>query len=101
MSQTIRPLQNHLVIEKLDDKLETRAGIKLVKLVKSEPCIAKVLAVGPGEYDEDGNLHRAGVEVGDIIAYLRPMAKTFNVDNKKVTMLKFSGILGKVKNYRG
>ena len=101
MGKTIRPLQNHLVIEKIDDKLETRAGIKLVKLVKSEPCIGKVLAVGPGEYDDEGNLHKPGVEVGDIIAYLRPMAKTFDIDNEKVTMLKFSGVLGKVKNYRG
>ena len=97
MTINVKPLHNYLVIEKLDDKVTTPGGIALVRTPKHEPCIAKVLAIGPGTYDEEEVFRPVGVEVGDHIAYLRPYAKTFKIDNEKVVMLKYTGVLGKVK----
>lgn len=93
----IRPLHNYLVIEKVDDQLTSSGGIQLIRADPLIPCIAKVLAVGPGGRDENDKLRTCGVEVGDTIAYLRPEAKTFKIDNEDITMLRGSGVLGKVK----
>lgn len=93
----IRPLSNYLVIKKIDDRLVSPGGINLIKIDKTQACIAKVLAVGPGVFDEEENLKTCGVEVGDTIAYLRPEAKTFKIDNEDITMLRGSGVLGKLK----
>lgn len=93
----IKPLSNYLVIEKIDDRLVSPGGIKLIRIDKTQACIAKVLAVGPGFLDEKENFRTCGVEVGDTIAYLRPEAKTFKIDNENITMLRGSGVLGKLK----
>lgn len=92
----VKPLQNYIVIEKIDDKLSSPGGIDLIRIDNSAPCIGKVLAIGPGRYDEEGVLRTCGVDVGDIIAYLRPEAKTFDINHEDVTMLRASGVLGKV-----
>lgn len=93
----IRPLHNYLVIEKIDDRLVSKGGIKLIRIDKTQACIARVLAIGPGGLDENDKFKTCGVEVGDTIAYLRPEAKTFKIDNENITMLKGSGVLGKLK----
>jgi chaperonin GroES len=97
MPKNIKPLHNYVVIEKIDDKTKSEGGIHFIRTPKHEPCIAKVIAVGPGIYDDENVFHSPGIEPGDHIAYLRPFAKTFEIDNEYVVMLKFTGILGKVK----
>ena len=49
----IKPLHNYIVIEKIDDKDISSGGIHLIRAPKNQPCIAKVLAVGPGVLDEE------------------------------------------------
>lgn len=94
---TVRPLQNYLIIEKVEDEMISPGGIHRVRPDKKKPCVAKVLAIGPGVYDEENILRTCGVEVGDTILYLRPEAKTFDIDDEDVTMLRGSGVLGKLK----
>ena len=100
MPKTVKPLHNYLVIEKVEDKDVSAGGIHLIRAPKNQPCVAKVLAVGPGVYDDDEEVFReSGIEVGDYVAYLKPYAKTFDIDNEDIVMLKYQGVLGKVKRW--
>ena len=97
MTKTVRPLHNYVVIEKVEDKDVSAGGIHLIRAPKDQPCIGKVIAVGPGVMDEEEIFREVGIDVGDHIAYLKPYAKTFDIDNEYVTMVKYQGVLGKVK----
>lgn len=92
----VRPLHNYLIIEKIDDVKVSEGGVQLVRADPLQPKTGKVLAIGPGVLDDEDNLVTCGVEVGDIIAYLNPEAKTFEIDNEKFTMLRGGGVVGKI-----
>lgn len=91
---TLRPRNNILVIEKEEDQNVSRGGIIRTKVDKKQASVAKVLAVGPGSYDEEGVYHTCGVKVGDRIAYDINNQKTFRINGEDVVLLKAEGIFG-------
>ncbi|MCJ7738305.1 MAG: co-chaperone GroES, partial [Anaerolineae bacterium] len=56
MAHNIKPLADRVVVEPLDDDVQTFAGGQLVlpDTAKEKPQQGRVLAVGPGRLDDDG-----------------------------------------------
>jgi chaperonin GroES len=52
----LQPLGDRLIVEVLEDELETVSGIVLPDTAKEKPQRGKVLAVGPGSRNERGEL---------------------------------------------
>lgn len=90
----LKPLHNIIVIEKIAKSETTPAGIVLIGTGDKTTRIGKVLAVGPGVFDEKGKLRPCGVEIGDRIAYNKDHVKDFKIDGETVTCLQAAGILG-------
>ena len=51
----LQPLGDRLIVEVLDEEETTFSGIVLPDTAKEKPQRGKVLAVGPGSRDENGN----------------------------------------------
>jgi chaperonin GroES len=67
----LRPLGDRVVIETLEEDQMTASGIVLPETAKEKPQRGKVLAVGPGARNKDGNLVPMDVKVGDIVIFAK------------------------------
>jgi chaperonin GroES len=61
---------------------------------KEKPQEGKVLAVGPGQKDEDGKRLPMDVKVGDRVLYAKYAGTEVKLEDKKVLILKETDILG-------
>src|SRR4051794_41857300 len=65
----LQPLGDRLIVEVLDEEETTVSGIVLPDTAKEKPQRGKVLAVGPGARDEDGEYIKMDLEEGDEIIF--------------------------------
>ncbi len=95
MSINIKPLGDRVIVEPLEEEVQTFAGGKLVlpDTAKEKPQQGKILAVGPGRRDEDGDRIPMDVKVGDTVIYAKYSGTTFKTQEKEILILKESDIL--------
>ncbi len=91
----IQPLLDRVVLEKLEIEKKTASGIVLSD-VKEKPSMAKVLAVGPGKY-ENGNLIPVGISVGETVVYKQYATTEIKIDGKEYLIVESKDILAIVK----
>ena len=64
----LRPLADRVIVEPLDQEEKTAGGILLPETAKEKPQEGKVVAAGPGRWDEDGKKRlEMEVAVGDTV----------------------------------
>jgi len=90
---TLKPLGNRVVIEPLEQDEVTAGGIVLPETAKEKPQKGTILAVGPGDRDDDGKRIALDVKVGDVVLYAKYSGTEIKVDGKKLLILRESDIL--------
>jgi chaperonin GroES len=98
MALKLRPLADRVVVEPIDRE-ETFAGGELVlpETAKEKPQQGRILAIGPGCRDEDGDRIALDVKVDDIVLFAKYAGTEIKVDDKKLLILKESDILAVVE----
>jgi chaperonin GroES len=92
----IKPLADRVVVEPLEEEVQTFASGQLVlpDTAKEKPQQGKVLAVGPGRLDEDGDRIPMEVKVGDTVVYAKYSGTTFKTeDSNEILFMRESDIL--------
>lgn len=100
MSVDLKPLGDRVIVEPLEEEVQTFAGGQLIlpDTAKEKPQQGKVLAVGPGRRDEEGKRIPMEVKVGDVVVYAKYSGTTFKTrDGKELLILKESDILAIVE----
>ena len=69
MSVNIKPLEDKIVVQASEAEATTASGLVIPDTAKEKPQEGKVLAVGPGRFDEDGARVPLDVAIGDIVIY--------------------------------
>ena len=70
VSVTIKPLEDRILVQPLDAEQTTASGLVIPDTAKEKPQEGKVLAVGPGRFDENGDKRiPLDIKVGDIVIY--------------------------------
>jgi len=96
MALNIKPLDDRVVVEPLEEEEVTFAGGQLVlpDTAKEKPQQGKVLAVGPGRLDEDGERIPMEVKVGDTVVFAKYSGTTFKTKGgQEILFMKESDIL--------
>ena len=66
----IKPLEDRVVVQANEAETTTASGLVIPDTAKEKPQEGKVLAVGPGRFDEDGEKRiPLDVHVGDTVLY--------------------------------
>jgi len=92
----LQPLGDRVIVEVLDEEETTISGIVLPDTAKEKPQKGKVLAVGPGARDEDGDYIKMDVDEGDIVIFSKYGGTEIKVGAEEVLILRESDILAKV-----
>jgi len=67
----LKPLGDRIVVQpKEEDEARTASGLVIPDTAKEKPQLGQVLAVGPGQWNEDGDERvPLDVAVGDLVFY--------------------------------
>lgn len=92
--QKLRPLADRIIVEPSERDEMTTSGLLLPETAKEKPQEGKVLAVGPGRWDESGKKRLPlEVAVNDIVIFAKYSGTDFKLDDKKVLILTEKDIL--------
>ena len=94
MSIAIKPLGNRVVVEPIEQEEVTSGGIVLPETAKEKPQKGTVLAIGPGDRDDDGKRIPMDVKEGDTVLFAKYSGTEIKLDDKKVLILRESDLLG-------
>ena len=92
----LQPLGDRLIVEVLDEEAITASGIVLPDTAQEKPQRGKVLSVGPGPRDEDGEHIKMDVAEGDEVIFSKYGGTEIKVGADEVLILRESDILAKV-----
>src|SRR3954451_24107109 len=95
-SMDLKPLGDRLIVEVLDEEETTVSGIVLPDTAKEKPQRGRVLAVGPGARDEDGEYIKMDLEEGDEIIFSKYGGTEIKLGTDEVLILRESDVLAKV-----
>ncbi len=90
---TIRPLYDRVVVRRLENETVSRGGIVIPDSATEKPNQGEVLAVGPGNRLETGELQPLTVKVGDRVLFGKYSSTELKIDDEEVLVIKESDIL--------
>lgn len=93
----IRPLDDRVVIERLEAEEKTAGGIVLPDTAKEKPSKGKVVAVGDGRLLEGGKRAPISVKKGDSVYFSKYAGTEITIDGKEYLIMKESDILAKIE----
>ncbi len=93
----LRPLGDRVVIEPTPREEMTKSGIVLPDTAKEKPQEGKVIAVGPGAFDNDGKRMAIDVKSGDKVLYAKYAGTEFKIDGEELLIVSQKDILAIVE----
>ena len=93
----IKPLDDRVVLEVLEQAEKTRGGIFLPETAKEKPQQAKVVAAGPGRILENGERGAMAVKKGDVVIFAKYSGTEVEVDGKELLIMRESDLLAVVQ----
>ncbi len=95
--RTLKPLQDKVIVQKLEAQEKTAGGILLPDSAKEKPQEGKVVAVGPGAIDDKGQRKQVDVKEGDIVLYAKYSGTEVKLDGEEYLIIAERDILAVVK----
>ena len=95
-STKLRPLQDRVLIRRVEPEAKTAGGIFIPDTAQEKPMEGEVIAVGPGVRDEDGKLQPLDVKSGDRVLFGKWSGTEIKIDGEDLVVMKETDIMGVV-----
>ena len=92
MSVSIKPLEDRVLVQPLEAEQTTASGLVIPDTAKEKPQEGKVLAVGPGRF-EDGTRIPLDISEGDIVVYSKYGGTEVKYDGQECLILSARDVL--------
>jgi chaperonin GroES len=93
----IRPLQDRVIVKRVEEKEKTKGGIIIPDTAKEKPIEGKVIAVGKGKVREDGKIQPLDVKKGDRILFGKYAGTEIQVEGEEHLIMREDDILGVIE----
>lgn len=90
----IRPLQDKVIVKRLEEEAKTKGGIIIPDTAKEKPMEGLVIAVGKGKTADDGKLIKPDVKAGDRILFGKYSGSEVKIDGDELLIMREDDILG-------
>jgi chaperonin GroES len=91
------PLNDRVLVKRLEEAQVTKGGIFIPDTAKEKPVEGKVIAVGPGKVNDQGNRMPLNVKEGDRILFGRYAGSEIKVEGEDYLMMREDDILAIVE----
>ena len=98
MSTKIRPLQDRIIVKRVQEEEKTKGGIIIPDTAKEKPIEGKVIAVGNGKVQEDGKVRPLDVKAGDRILFSKYAGTEIKIDGDEHLIMREEDILGVIED---
>ena len=90
----VKPLQDRVLIERLEEETKTAGGIIIPDSNKEKPVQGKVISVGTGYRNQDGSTSSLEVKAGDVVLFGKYSGTEVKVEGKDLLIMREDDILG-------
>jgi len=94
----IRPLDDRVVIERIEEDEKTAGGIFLPETAKEKPQRGRVVAIGPGTLTDDGERAEMSVKEGDEVLFGKFAGTEVEVDGEELLIIGVSDLLAIIED---
>ncbi|RME79429.1 MAG: co-chaperone GroES [Chloroflexi bacterium] len=96
-SLKLRPLGDRVWVEPIEREETTASGIILPETAKEKPMEGKILAVGPGTRNDQGEYQPLDVKVGDRVLFAKYAGTEIKHENKRYLIMRESDLLAVIE----
>jgi chaperonin GroES len=96
VARKFEPLGDRVVVKPTEREETTKSGLVLPDTARERPQEGAVVAIGPGDFLEDGRRKPMDVQVGDMVVYSKFAGTEMKEDEDDLLILRQSDILAKV-----
>jgi len=93
----IQPLGDRVLVEPQKDEEVKKGGIIIPDSAKEKPMQGKIIAVGPGKYDDNGKLIPMNVKKGDLILLPKYGGTEVKINDQEYQIVREDDIMGIVE----
>ena len=93
----IRPLQDRLIVKRIEEQEKTKGGIIIPETAKEKPMEGKVIAVGKGKVLEDGKIRPLDVKAGDRVLFAKYGGTEVKIEEEEHLIMREDDILGVIE----
>lgn len=90
----IRPLQDRIIVKRVEEEEKTKGGIIIPETAKEKPMEGEVIAAGTGKILENGKKQPLEVKAGDKVLFGRYAGTDVKIDGIEHLIMKEDDILG-------
>ena len=90
----VRPLQDRLLVRRVEEETKTRGGLFIPDAAKERPLEGQVIAVGAGKRLDDGTLVAPDVKAGDRVLFGKYAGTEIKLDGIDHIILSEDEVLG-------
>ena len=93
----IRPLNDRILVKRLESETTTSGGIIIPDSAKEKPAEGEIIAVGVGKLDDKGHRVPMEVKVGDTVLFSKYGGTDVKIDGEEYLIMREDDILGVVE----
>jgi len=93
----IRPLQDRVIVKRVEEEEKSKGGIIIPDTAKEKPMEGKIIAVGKGKLLEDGKVHPVDVKAGDRVLFGKYAGTEVKIDGEEHLIMREEDILGVIE----
>jgi len=90
----VKPLNDRVLVSRIEGEEKTVGGIIIPDTAKEKPQEGKVIAVGPGKVNENGERSPMAVKAGDRILFGKYSGSEIKIDGVEHLIMREDDILG-------
>jgi chaperonin GroES len=90
----LRPLQDRILVQRVEEETTTKGGIIIPDTAKEKPAEGKVIAVGNGKVGEDGKRVALEIKAGDRILFGKYSGTEVKIEGEEFLIMREDDVLG-------
>jgi len=90
----IRPLQDRIIVKRMEEEEMTKGGIIIPDSAKEKPMEGEVIAVGNGKILDNGQKSTPDVKAGDKVLFSKYAGTEVKIDGEEHLIMREDDILG-------
>ena len=89
---SLKPLGDRVILKQDEAETTTASGLLIASSAQEKPQRGTIIAVGEGRLDNNGNLVKPAVKVGDSVIYSKYGGTEVTIDGKTYLILRSDDI---------
>ena len=94
----LKPLNDHIVVQRVEAETVSKGGIIIPDTAKEKPAKGKVLAVGTGKLSKDGKRQAIEIKTGDVVLFGKYSGSEVKLNGVDYVILREDDVLAIIEN---